>query len=76
MTLFEYRRVYGISYARIGKWCGVSPASISQIAAGIQKPTFDLALKIEHATDGRVLRDNWYPPRPADITITIGGISV
>jgi transcriptional regulator with XRE-family HTH domain len=72
MNLEEYRRATGVSYTHIAKVCGVSPAAISLIAGGYQKPGFDLALRIETATNNGVGRENWYPPRPAPISITVG----
>jgi hypothetical protein len=71
MTLDEYRRTTGVTYAHIAKQCDVSTSAISQIACG-GMPRFDLAVKIEKATHGLVGRENWFPPRPAEMSITIG----
>lgn len=72
MTLTEYRESFGVSFAFIARACGVSSNAIGQVSSGKLKPSFDLAVKIENATQGRVARDNWYPPRRADVSITIG----
>lgn len=76
MDLATYKRKTGINYSHIAFVCDVTTAMISEIAAGRKTPSFSLAVKIEKATGGCVPRDNWYPPRPADITITVGAISV
>jgi DNA-binding transcriptional regulator YdaS (Cro superfamily) len=75
MTLIEYRKTLGITYAHIGRLCGVSGANIHGIAKGIHKPSFEVALKIEAATHGLVSRENWYPSNPY-VTITIGSLSI
>ena len=72
MTLQEYRNLFGVSYSHIARKCEVSMAAISQIATGKLNPSFDLAVLIETATAGNVPRDNWYPPRRAPISITVG----
>jgi DNA-binding transcriptional regulator YdaS (Cro superfamily) len=74
-TLSEYKARTGISYSHIARLCGVVPATISQIAAGPHTPSFDLAVKIEEATNGHVSRHTWFPPQPREIEITIGGLS-
>lgn len=76
MKLEEYRIKYGVSYAHIAHQCNYSAAMISQIATGRHSPSFELALLIEKATHGMVPRDNWFPPRAAPVTITIGQVTI
>ena len=71
MTLSDYKRETGITYSHIARQCHVTPAMISQVAAGSIKPSFDLARRIEAATGGNVSRETWYPDT-AVIELTIG----
>jgi len=75
-NLEKYCKETGISYAHIARLCGVSSATISLIAGDNHVPRFELALKIEIATHGLVGRENWFPPRPAQVSITIGATSL
>jgi transcriptional regulator with XRE-family HTH domain len=75
MNLRRYKYLFRISYSSIARQCGCSPEMISLIASGKTSPSFDLAVRIERATLGHVRRDNWFPPRPPDISIIITGIS-
>ena len=75
LNLSDYKRVTGITYSEIASRCGVTAAMISLVASGAKTPSFDLAVKIEHATGGIVTRENWYAHRPAEIMISIGGVS-
>jgi len=61
MTLSDYKRETGITYSHIARQCQVTPAMISQVAAGSIKPSFDLARRIEEVTKGEVSRETWYP---------------
>src|SRR5689334_22834886 len=64
MTLKEYRAAYGVKYAKIAALCGCTTARIIQIANDYPhggKPSLELALLIEAATDGHVDHENWYP---------------
>ena len=45
---------------------GVTPACISQIIGGSRRPSPDLALKIEQATDGQVTRIELLYPDHSD----------
>jgi hypothetical protein len=72
MTLAEYKAQFGVSYRHISRVCDCHPKYMERIGRGEIKPSFDLAVKIEHATNGHVPRDNWYPPRP----INMDGVSV
>lgn len=76
MDLSDYKRRFGATYTHIAQKCNVSPATISQVAAGSHTPSFKLAVAIEEATGGRVSRTNWFPPPLAVITITIGATSL
>ena len=75
MTLEQYRKSTGVSYTYIAGKCDCSITMISETAAGRNTPSFELALKIEAATNGQVSRENWYPSRPPEISITIGATS-
>jgi hypothetical protein len=76
MDLSEYRKRFRVLYKDIARGCDCTPEMISLVATGKSVPSFDLAVKIEKATNNLVPRDNWYPPRPPDITITIGATSL
>jgi len=75
MDLFEYRNRFRVTYSAIAEQCGCGVPTISRIASGSLSPSFELALKIELATDGHVGRENWYPSRPFEITFSVGGVS-
>lgn len=75
MDLAAYKRQFGVSYSHLGRLCGCTAAMVSLIASNNAKPAFELAVKIEAATKGYVGRENWYPPRESDISITIGKVS-
>ena len=72
MTLKEYKQHYGITYRHLAALCDCTENMITQVANGKYKPSFRLAVRIEHSTDGKVLRDNWYPPKPPHVSIKIG----
>jgi DNA-binding transcriptional regulator YdaS (Cro superfamily) len=74
MDLSTYKRTTGTTYSHIARICGVTSAMISQVAAG-SHPSFELALKIEKATNGSVGRENWFPSRSPVASIVIKGAS-
>ena len=61
MDLNEYQAVTGATWAHLARQCGCGRQMIAKIARGDVRPSFELAIKIEEATFGQVLRDNWYP---------------
>jgi len=54
ITLHQYRARYGVSFAHLGRICGVSPVTMRNIASGFARPSEDLAARIEIHTDGLV----------------------
>ena len=74
MDLKTYRATFNVTYGEIAELCGCGLPTISRIAHKTLIPSFDLARKIESATNGCVGLDNWFPPRP--ISIVIGNLSI
>jgi transcriptional regulator with XRE-family HTH domain len=64
VTLAEYRRAYGVSYAYIARIAGVTPQAISAYARGETRPSWEVAGRIERATRGKVERVQWFPEDP------------
>lgn len=64
VTLTEYSKAYGVTYAHIARQAGVTPQAISAIARGDRAPSWEVAGRIEVATHGHVPRSNWFPPGP------------
>ncbi len=66
MTLEEYvsqniEKGLEISYSSIARDIPCAAAYISMIARGKRRPSYDMARRIEQATNGEVSRFNWYP---------------
>jgi transcriptional regulator with XRE-family HTH domain len=64
MTLSEYQKAYGVSYAHIARAAGVTPQAISAYARGETRPSWEVAGRIERATRGKVERAQWFPEDP------------
>jgi hypothetical protein len=60
MTLTEYRIRSGINLKKLAELSDCSYTFLKEIARGAKKPSLELALKIEKATDGLVGHENWY----------------
>lgn len=77
MNLPEYKRRFGVQYKFIAEKCGCTPEMISMVATGKIKPSFDLAAKIEMATNGYVSHENWYQPPFHYVTasVVVNGVS-
>lgn len=72
MTLSDYQKQFGVSYSHIARHCGCTQSAISQIANGSLKPSYNLAILIETATNGHVSRENWFPNKASPVSIIIG----
>lgn len=66
MNLQKYIDVKKIKQIEFAALIGVSPAFINQICKGARRPSADVALQIEKATNGKVtVLDVLYPDREA-----------
>ena len=57
--LNEYLLSEGVSQTNFAKRVGISDGYLSQILAGLRRPSFDLMVRIESATGKRVALDAW-----------------
>ena len=64
MLICEYRKIKKIGQAKFAKIIGVTPSHINQIEKGSRRPSPELALKIQKATDGDVsIMELLYPEK-------------
>jgi hypothetical protein len=70
VTLEQYKKQFKVSFSSIARQCDYSVSYFHGVATGKRRPNFDLALKIERATNGHVGRENWYTAR-SDASIKI-----
>lgn len=59
MTLAEYLKANGLNQVDFGKKVGLSGASVSRLARGIQWPDKDTVRRIELATGGDVTANDF-----------------
>jgi len=71
MKLPEYKDKFKVLYKDIARQCGCTPEMISLIATEQKRPSFELAIKIEEATNRWVSHENWYQRPAPTATITV-----
>lgn len=66
MTLQTYLSDTGITQAQFAKQVGLTQPAISKYLRGKLVPSMSAAIKISHATGGKVPVTAWVPPEPAE----------
>lgn len=61
MTLREYAKQNGITQAALADALGIKQAAVSLIMAGKNRPSLEVAVKIERITKGSVPAISWIP---------------
>lgn len=60
-TLREYAKANGLTQERLAKKLGVTQGVVSSLMTNRNRPSLELAVKIERLTDGAVPARSWIP---------------
>lgn len=69
LTLQEWLDLEGLSYSAFSRLvpCAVSYPRL--LAHGLQRPSYEMACRIETITGGQVSREQWFPRSPMPVSV-------